>query len=325
MSKFLKHVGGDLTGSNISRISQKVLLAKDYTPKFVHQVGLVDNPVQKSVFNKTERSIYSNLLGDLQDQRKKNTDRRQKLNWGKYIQNHNSPKLVQEFNSSTFGPIPSVPKDIVHVPYPHSSMEHVKMKAMLELIDSNVFFVAASVGEGLSESYRRTILESQLRDCQEVNVKALPIKPILFQACLWSLSNNPSRSSECLDDFWTKGYLDTHDDILAKKVQTASQHITRGGHGTMVVYFFELHKDSHSVLEDIFEPYQEVCRCFGSRISPEVVGGSKRLKETLSNINTPWVLTGDENTKSLAKVLQGLASLGLVNGSQAPGGGIYVV
>lgn len=319
MSRSVKNAGRIIPGKKILRSIRKFQLSDDILPKFLHQVGSQDNSCQKTAFNLTERSVYSNILGDLSKQRAEYASRRRNLNWGKYIQNHETPDLIQEL---CLNPAqgPSVPEDISHIPYPHSSLESIKVKAARELTYSSSFLVAANVGENLGAAYRNKIVESLTEDCQEVNVKVLALKPVLFRACLWSLSQPGAN----VDDFWTGDFINSHQDTLADKLKSETK-LGNEDIGTLLIYFFQLQKDSYSVMEELFKPYQEVSQFLGSRIGPEVVGGSQHLKETLININTPWVLTGDEETKSLAKVLQGLASLGLVNGSKAPGGGIYVV
>lgn len=320
MSKLLNEILQSRTKETRSRTSAKFLLSEASAAlKYIHQTGVEDNPIQRVAFNPVERAVYSNILGDLPQQKHRAASRRRNLNWGKYIQNHDSPDLIPNLSKTHKSLL--VPEDVIHVPYPHMSLDHVKMKAVAELIQSTGFFVIATVGEGLEESFRKNIVENHIQDCQKFNVKALAIKPILFRACLWNLSVN----DQSLDEFWTKGFLDSHRDALGDKLLTKHNVERENGRGTLIAYFFEFNNDSHSVLEEVFESYHEVCLFLGGRISPEVVGGSKHLKETLSNINTPWVLTGDENTKSLAKVLQGLASLGLVDSSKAPKGAIYVL
>lgn len=319
MSRSVKNAGRNLPGKMIPRSIRKFQLSDDTSPKFLHQVGSQDNPSQKTAFNLTERSVYSTILGDLAKQRTAYASRRRNLNWGKYIQNHETPDLIQDLSLTPTQGL-SVPEDISHIPYPYSSLESIKVKAARELTYSSSFLVAAKVGEGLGEAYRKKIVESLTEDCQEVDVKVLALKPILFRAFLWSLSQPGAN----VDEFWTGGFINSHQDTLADKVK-AEIKIASEDNATLLIYFFQLQKDSYSVMEELFQPYQEVSQFLGSRISPEAVGGSQHLKETLINITTPWVLTGDEQTKSLAKVLQGLASFGLVNGSKAPGGGIYVV
>lgn len=323
MVKLLRNVTKAVTTRGISRASKKLHADKDAAPKFIHQVGVQDNPTQRVTFSSVERSLYSSILGDLTKQQDLYAGQRRLLNWGKYVENHDSPDFVQPLSKASDRQPSNMPVDVMRVPYPQSSVESAYMRAALELIRTSGFFVAASVGEGMQESYRREIVERHVNSCLEVNVKSLVLKPVLFRACLWNLSSAESE----LDDYWTKGYIDSHLDVLGSKLQTPDRPTVknRDERGTIVVYFFELHKDSHLVLEDVFESMQDICRFLGARIGPEAIGGSQHLKETLSNINAPWVSTGDENTKSLAKVLEGLASLGLVDSSKAPGGGIYVV
>lgn len=307
-----------------SRYSKDSHLRNAPGAKFLRDVGANDISTQKSVFSLSERLAYNELFGNLDDMQKLNSKRHRRRNWGRYAQSHETPEFIElhspQHKHSTFD---HISEEVVRVPYPQTGIQNATMRAMQELTEHSGYFVVVNIAEGMDEAVRKQAVDMYSRACLAYNIKLLLIKPVLLRACLWQLSS-PSKQ---LDEFWTKGHLDFYTDKLCSKLTSAAPPTPkdRSTRGLTAVLFFDLGKGSHGVLENAIEPIQDVSKVIGARINSESIGGPENFQEILSNINTPWAAAGDEKTKTLAKVLESMASFGLVDSSKAPGGGIYVV
>lgn len=300
---------------NLTRVERALKAPKD-PAKFVSQVGTVNYDVQHALFSGTERFLMRESLNFKGTQDRYRTQENRE--WGKYLQNNNSPQYVKPLGKHLYQ-AHLKPKNVKRIPYPHSSIQHVKMRAVLELFESSGFCVVASVGEKLDSIHRAILIENHIENCSDIDVDVIPLKAMSLRACLWSLTNTQVNPSSNLDDFWIKNGMDYHSDMLSDRVKAFRNR------GDIVTYFFKFDEHSKERLKKSLELIRPGSKFLGVYLTRNSVKSPEQLRDSLKNINTPWELAGDNDSHILATILQTLASEGLVKSTKSPDGGLFIV
>ena len=305
----------------MSRLSRLLTLMEPKKPSFIHQVGVIDHELQKAIFNDSERKLLRKVIGS----KNKTSGNSKNKAWGRYIQRNTSPHLIHGFSNFYQDPSTLVPANVKRIPYKHFSSSYVKMRAVLELMSTTGLCLFATVGDQQDIEYQQQIIERQIQDFEPKGVQVMTIKPILAQACLWYLSNSNTKSTSLnLDDFWIKGTSGS-DDPLSNRLKQLSRN--KKHNGQLVCYFFKFDSNSASNLEHLFLASNQISNYLGCHITPRVIKDSQHLEKSFNNINNPSALASenDQHSYDLAKVLQVLASSGMVKSTVGPGGGILLM
>lgn len=276
-----------------------------YCPRFLGELGNYDNQIQKSLFSRTERSIFGNIFNGSIDRVK--YDQRnglQRANIGKYLHNRISNSSFISSNGK-------------YIPYPHMNSKSKQLFSIFELILKCDLFIISSF-----KSPHHHLLYEIKKICHDRNVYFEPVKPILLQACLWKLSQ---KKPENFDDFWLQGHTNTYSDELFNKLRFSNPE-TKSSLGWTTIYALNINSSSHSVLEEVFSSkYMENQCLLGAHFSPTTVGSSEKLRLISNNISFPWESKGGNGITNLANVFKELASKGLIHSSQSGCNGLYLL
>lgn len=304
----------------MSNNSRLLTLLKSKRPSFIHQVGVTDQEFQKAIFNNPERNLLQNVLNS----KKINGKDCKNKAWGRYIQRNTSPQLIRGFSNTYQDPLTLIPSYVKRIPYKHFSLSYTKMKAVLELMSNTGFYLFADLSNQQEPEYKKMIIERQIQDFESKDVQVISIKPVLARACLWYLSESYTKNESVnLDDFWIKDISDSRDPLSDRLKQLSRD---KENNGQIVGYFFNFDSNSATNLEHLFKTSKHISSYFGCHITQQVIKDSQHLQKSFNLINDLSALANEEDQHSydLARVLQVLASSGMVRSTVGPGGGILL-
>lgn len=284
--------------------------------KFLNKVGKFDNVIQKSIFSLSERQAYSNIFGG--------TVGEVKAKFNEYTPRAN----LTRYNRKSFNEKPVLfEENKGKIPFPNLSKDSYIMNATYQSLKNCDVFAIVSHDKGYDKVFIKSLVKAKTKTCKDLGIDFFFIKPSLLQACIWNLetSNDKNNDTEELDKYWFDGHIDNYNSSLLNQIRYRNKQ-EKDELGYLSVYSFKLGNMIPQALDKaLLESYGLDQKIIGARFSPNVVGGSKRLKDILSNIETPWKIKGDDQTKTMAELFKFFASNDLVKSSSANDGGIILL